>query len=257
MFQPSDKSGKKTSVGLIQQIADSVRDQIIYGQLEVGQRLPAERELARRFNASEPTVREAMKLLAAQHLIYSKRGPKGGIFVNRPTIEQGNNLLTSVTIWLVTLGVFSLEDIIEARRYLGQACVQLAAQRRSDKDVEILERELRRMSDSSLSNEEFFAADAQFHRAIVNAAGNKVLQMVMLIISDSLKPATNMMVFRFRERETMVEFNSRILAAIRSRRVGPCEETFRELIDYLIERYANADQEAGIRNRVRHLRAVK
>lgn len=231
--------------GITRQIADAMRDEIIYGQLDVGQRLPSEGELATRFGASQPTVREAMKLLSAQHLVQSKRGPKGGVFVNRPTLEQANRLLTSVTTWLVTLGVFSLEDIAEARRSLEYTCVRLGAQRRSDKDIALLEREVRRMRDSSLSNQQFCAADEAFHRAIANATGNKVLQLMMLIVSDSLVHATRMIVFRFQEREAIVEYNTRILAAIRSRRSGVGEEAFGEMMDYLLDCYDFGKRDAG------------
>ena len=236
----AENSETGPGTGVTRRIADAMRDEIIYGRLEIGQRLPAEEDIARRFGASQPTVREAMKLLAAQHLIHSKRGPRGGIFVNRPTLEQANNVLTSITTWLVTQGVFSLEDITEARRCLGHSCVRLAAQRRSDKEILGLERELRRMRDSSLSNEQFCAADAHFHRTIANAAGNKVLQLMMLIINDSLKPAITMIVYRFQERETIVDFNEQILAAIRSRRSDAGESAFGDLIDYLAGRYEHA-----------------
>lgn len=241
--QPNENSSGRSGGGITRHIADALRDEIIYGRLEVGQRLPMEEDLAKRFGASQPTVREAMKLLAAQHLIQSKRGPKGGIFVNRPTLEEANNVLTSITTWLVTQGIFALEDITEARRCLGLSCVRLAAQRRSDRDILGLERELRRMSDSSLSNQQFCAADAQFHRAIAHAAGNKVLQLMMLIINDSLAPAIRLIVFRFHEREAIVDFNQSILAAIRSRRSDAGEEAFGALIDYLTDRYEHAKRD--------------
>lgn len=241
--QSKETTFGRSGGGITRQIADTLRDEIIYGRLEIGQRLPTEEDLAKRFGASQPTVREAMKLLAAQHLIQSKRGPRGGIFVNRPTLEEANTVLTSITTWLVTQGIFSLEDITEARRCLGHSCVRLAAQRRSDKDILGLERELRRMSDSSLSNQQFCTADAQFHRAIAHAAGNKVLQLMMLIINDSLTPAIRLIVFRFHERETIVDFNERILAAIRSRRSNVGEEVFGALIDYLMDRYEHAKRD--------------
>ena len=255
-YLQEEAAPEKRPIGLARQIAEAIGEEIIRGQLEVGQRLPAEEEIARRFRASLPTVREAMKLLSAQHLIRSKRGPRGGVFVNRPTLDQANRLLTSVTTWLVTLGVFSLEDITEARRHLGTACIRLAAQRRSDKDVEMLERALRRMGDAGLSNQEFCAADVQFNRAIANASGNKVLQLVMMIVHDSLEPATNMIVFKFYQRETIVELAGQMLAAVRARRAGPAEEAFTALIDYLNECYEAARLETSSRIPVNQMRVV-
>ena len=236
--------------GLTRRIATSLRDEIIHGHLQVGQRLPAEADLARRFNASKPTVREAMKMLAAQNLTQSRRGPNGGIFVSRPTLDQTNRLLTSVTTWLVTLGIFSREDIAEARRSLGQACVGLAAQRRSETDLFLLERELQRMADAGGSNEQFCNADVKFHGTIANASGNRVLQLIMLIVNDSLAAATRMMVFRYHQRETIVSFNTRLLSAIRSRRGDSGSVVYAEMIDYLAECYEQADLSAKPRRSV-------
>ena len=56
------------------QIARAIREAIISGELDVDQRLPSESELADHFNVSRPTVREALKRLAAQTLIRTQRG---------------------------------------------------------------------------------------------------------------------------------------------------------------------------------------
>ncbi len=54
----------------------------------VDQRLPSEAELAEQFDVSRPTVREALKRLAAQSLIRTQRGATGGAFVNRISFED-------------------------------------------------------------------------------------------------------------------------------------------------------------------------
>ena len=63
--------------GLARQIAEKLREAILEGRLHVNERLPTEYELAARFNVSRPTIREALKRLAAQNLIRSRRGPAG------------------------------------------------------------------------------------------------------------------------------------------------------------------------------------
>lgn len=59
------------------QIATAIRNAIIGGHLIVDQRLPSEAELAEQFEVSRPTVREALKRLAAQSLIRTQRGATG------------------------------------------------------------------------------------------------------------------------------------------------------------------------------------
>jgi DNA-binding GntR family transcriptional regulator len=70
--------------GLARQISEKIRDAILEGRIQVHERLPTEEELAAKFNVSRPTIREALKRLAAQNLIRSRRGPTGGTFVNQP-----------------------------------------------------------------------------------------------------------------------------------------------------------------------------
>ena len=60
------------------QIATAIRDAIVAGELIVDQRLPSEAELADQFEVSRPTVREALKRLAAHSLIRTQRGATGG-----------------------------------------------------------------------------------------------------------------------------------------------------------------------------------
>ena len=69
-------------------IAQAIRDAIVEGRLIVDQRLPSEQELAEQFGVSRPTVREALKRLAAQSLIRTQRGATGGAFVNRLSFEE-------------------------------------------------------------------------------------------------------------------------------------------------------------------------
>ena len=56
------------------QISQAIRDAIVSGDLIVDERLPSEAELADQFQVSRPTVREALKRLAAQSLIRTQRG---------------------------------------------------------------------------------------------------------------------------------------------------------------------------------------
>ena len=52
--------------GLAKQISEKIREAILQGRVHVHERLPTEEELAVKFNVSRPTIREALKRLAAQ-----------------------------------------------------------------------------------------------------------------------------------------------------------------------------------------------
>ncbi|MEV0062010.1 GntR family transcriptional regulator [Nocardia sp. NPDC050718] len=56
------------------QIAGALRDEIVRGDLRPGDKLPSERELARRWGVSRPTASSAVAVLRAQGLVESRVG---------------------------------------------------------------------------------------------------------------------------------------------------------------------------------------
>src|ERR1700704_443749 len=116
--------------GLARQISEKVRDAILEGRIQAHERLPTEEELAAKFNVSRPTIREALKRLAAQNLIRSHRGPSGGNFVNGPTLADAKDNLAAVATMLVSVGDISIEAIAEARMELESMCARIAAVQR-------------------------------------------------------------------------------------------------------------------------------
>ena len=222
------------------QIADAIREAIIEGRLKVDDRLPTEQELADRFNVSRPTVREALKRLAAHNLIRSRRGPTGGTFVSRPSEEQGRIELATTAALMVSLDVFSLPEVAEARWRLEQACIPLAVANRQPAELDAMIAEVRRQEDPALSDEEFCASDVRFHRAPVDATHNPVLRFTMATVIEGLQPAANMVVYRFRERVPLVDQHRRLYEAVRNRDVSAAIGALSEQMTYLRASYEKA-----------------
>ncbi len=225
---------------LAKQIAENIREAIVQGRLKVDERLPTEEELAERFSVSRPTIREALKRLAAQNLIRSQRGPTGGNFIKRPSQEEVRSALTSATTLLVTLGEFDLDAITEARRELELLCCALAVERRGEEHLASMARELEEQRRPELSDVAFCASDVRFHRALVDATGNPVLQFVMFAVIEALQPVANMIVFRLRQRERIVTQHQRLYEALRDRDPVAARTALEEQMGYLREQYAKA-----------------
>lgn len=227
---------------LAKQISEKIRLAILDGRLEVNERLPNEQELARRFKVSRPTIREALKRLAAHNLIRSRRGPTGGTFVNRPSQEELQTTLMAATTLLVTLGEFSLSEVGEARLELERICCRLAPLRRQDEHLKTMAEEIRRQKSGGLTDEEFCASDVRFHRTLVEATGNSILQFVMFTVIEALQPISNMVVFRFRDRKKIVAQHEKIYKAIRLRDPDLAEKAIQEQMDYLHAKYMEAQE---------------
>ncbi len=196
------------------QIAEAIRSRILAGELTLDQRLPTESELAESFGVSRPTIREALKRLAAKNLIRSKRGVSGGNFVSVPTDDQVRSDLRTTATLLVSHQIFTLADVAESRRLLESDCARLAAHRRNNSDLLALHDVLRRQERPDLSDEAFCEADVTFHRLVVQAAHNTVLDYVMVFALEALHPSTNLIINRFRRRSDVIALQRHLLEAI-------------------------------------------
>ncbi len=225
---------------LAKQIAETIRQAIVCGDLKVDERLPTEPELADRFGVSRPTIREALKRLAAQNLIRSRRGPAGGTFVNRPDSLEAKDSLVNMTSLLTSMGEFNLSDVAEARRELELVCVRLAATRREQSHLNAMLFEVSMQKTVGLSDQDFCASDVRFHRAIVDATGNSMLQFSMATVIEAMQPIVNLIVSRFWDKEKTVHQHERILAAIEAGDAEAAATAISEQMDDLQERYAKA-----------------
>src|SRR5680860_1888349 len=162
-------------------VAERVRAQMASGVLSPGDRLPGNRELAVMYGVSMGSIREAISKLSAEGLIETRAGrgtyvATGGGSAGGP-VERGCDLYERKYV----------EELIEAREILEMQLVVLAAQRASDQQIASLEAILDGM-DLAISNPARYSdADVQFHLAMADASGNRVLSQAMANIRASLK----------------------------------------------------------------------
>jgi DNA-binding FadR family transcriptional regulator len=200
--------------GLPAQIADAIRDAIVEGRLIVDERLPSEAELAEQFDVSRPTVREALKRLAAQSLIRTERGAFGGAFVNHLRFEDAYQQQITTATLLLSMNDVAFGTACEARFALERACAPLAAQRRTPDHLASMRAEIHRQTQPGLSDEAFCASDVAFHRALVDAAGNPVLSYQLAGAVEAMQPLMNMITFTARSRERIAALHIALADAI-------------------------------------------
>ncbi|WP_415403009.1 FadR/GntR family transcriptional regulator [Tateyamaria sp. SN3-11] len=217
------------------QIAKAIRDAIIAGDLIVDQRLPSEAELAEQFDVSRPTVREALKRLAAQSLIRTQRGATGGAFVNRLKFEDAYAQQVTTSTLLLSMNAVSFDVACEARYALERACAPLSAQRRTPDQLATMRAEIHRQSQPGLTDEAFCASDVTFHRALVDGAGNKVLSYQLASAVEAMQPLMNMITFTARSREAIVALHTDIADAVEAQDAVTADATLIKLEAYTRE----------------------
>ncbi|WP_227286564.1 GntR family transcriptional regulator [Boseongicola sp. H5] len=208
------KIDPNSTADLSAQIAKAIRDAIVSGALIVDARLPSEAELAEQFEVSRPTVREALKRLAAQSLIRTQRGAFGGAFVNRLSYEEAYGQQITTSTLLLSMNSVGFETACEARFALERACAPLSAERRSADHLATMRAEIHRQSQPGLTDEAFCASDVAFHRALVDGACNPVLSYQLAGAVEAMQPLMNMITFTARSRGAIVELHTGIADAV-------------------------------------------
>ena len=159
-----------------QLLADELRADITSGRLRPGERLPPEPELCVRTGVSRSTVREALRLLASQHLIVTTRGVTGGSFVSHPDAQQLSEALRTGISLLTNTPEVGFADLLELRRALEVPAAALAAPRRTDEHLLALSGAL---FDPDLDDAETMVrAHADFHSAVAAATRNPLFELV-------------------------------------------------------------------------------
>ncbi|WP_347310140.1 FadR/GntR family transcriptional regulator [Defluviimonas sp. SAOS-178_SWC] len=215
-------------------IAEGIREAIVEGRLIVDERLPSEQELAETFGVSRPTVREALKRLAAQSLIRTQRGATGGAFVNRLSYDEAREQQVTTSTLLLSMNAVDFETACEARYALERACVPFAADRRGPDHLAAMRAEIFRQGQPGLSDEGFCASDVAFHRALVDAAGNPVLSYQLAGAVEAMQPLMNMITFSARSREWIVALHTAIADAVEVSDAPRAEAALAELSVYTV-----------------------
>lgn len=227
---------------LARQIADSLQSAIFSGDVKADDRLPSEHELAKKFDVSRPTIREALKILAARNLTRSQRGPTGGTFVKKPTQDEIREIITNTTTMLINSGELDFKYFHESRYEFETFCCRLAANRRKPEHLEKMKTECEIQKDPTTNHVEFCHSDVRFHRNIVDATGNPILRLIIDPVFDALQPIFNMAIYRFRDRDRIVSQHEQIKAAIENHDADKAVKVMVEQLDDLHEQMHKAHE---------------
>ena len=193
------------------QVVDHVRELIASGELKPGDRLPPERELARKLKISRSSLRAGIGFLAAMGVLKSRHG--AGTFVSSgpPALDS-----SSLSV-LGALHNFLPWQMFEARLVLESNICCLAAERATGEHLAELAEEVAEMYAAMDDPQEYLIHDIRFHRTISRAAGNPILGALMETISASLYDARRLTVDNSVDLKESAEMHREIYRAIRAR----------------------------------------
>src|SRR5215210_512851 len=196
-----------------QEVVLQLRDMIHRGELRHGDRLPPERDLAKKLGVSRPTLRAGIRSLAAVGVLQSRQG--AGTFVVK---SEGTPSLDSSPLRLMaSLHGFTPGEMFEARQSLEMAVAGLAAERATGDQMASMSEEIAGMYASLDDPEQFLVHDMRFHQTVAAASGNRILTSLMNMVATILFDVRRKTVKRATDLKESAEMHRNIYRAIRER----------------------------------------
>lgn len=217
-------------------ILEWLEKQFRNGDIAVGDKLPAERQLAEDFGISRASVREAIRVLDAMGLVRSGTGSgpnAGAVIVSEPS---------AALAWALRMHVATkalpVHDLVSTRVLLEtQSARETASGAESSERDHVLaqaEELLDVMDDEGLPALEFYQYDVQFHFLLASLAGNVVVETIMASLRQATLGYVGEAVMALENwseiRVKLQQQHREILQAVKERRGEDAAEALREHI---------------------------
>ena len=216
---------------IVRQLVGLVRS----GQLNPGDRLPAERTLAEEFGVGRPTLREALRALQLLGILDIRHG--GGVFVAE---LEPDTLLGPLHLFL-SLDRHNLGTILQARKVIEGALLAFVAKTIDDSVIQKLEANLARLRrvvdesrQGSIDAAHFNKLAQEFRATLEEAVGNPILIRAAKSL-DLLSEATRDRLAQAGSLDRLLENHRRLLEALISHDPSAAQNALEAHIDYLAE----------------------
>lgn len=181
LWDKGDHPVTRTGKSLSENVADDILAMItIDKKFTAGDKLPNENELAAELQVSRTTLREAIRILAAHHVLEIRRGIGTFVKENNQGPDGGLGLQELSTI---RLGV---KDLYEMRLIFEPQCAYYAAKRATDKELERILHFGRLEEELILQKQDRTEADQAFHKSIAKATHNEFMNRLMPILYQAI-----------------------------------------------------------------------
>ncbi|NLE39032.1 MAG: FadR family transcriptional regulator [Pirellulaceae bacterium] len=209
-------------VGLVREVVDRLREQILAGEYPSGGTLPPEGKLGEDLGVSRTVVREAMRILGAQGLVEVSQGKRPRV---RPADPQ--TVVETFGTYLQR-GDHTLLDLIEVRLPLEAEMVSLAADRATDAQLLEMEKSIDDMA-AAKNLKSRVEADARFHDLLAESTGNPLFSLLLTTVSGAMRRSRKETISRTGA-DRALRGHRAILAALRAK---DAEAARRAMVEHL------------------------
>jgi len=227
------------------EITMRIEELILDGSLKVKEKIPSERQLCARLNASRTSIREAMKELRGRGVIKTIHGK--GSFV---TDVLGQQEEQSSLYKLYNSHPRTLYDLLEVRENLEGQAARLAAERASEKDLYNITKAFNAMNNAFNDKTDVLEAatlDHNFHRSIYEASQNPILihtlHGLIKLMHNSVVVTISNLYHNDRSKHQIEAYHRLIYNAIMDRKPAKAERAAKEHIKDVRDRIREIEKQ--------------
>ncbi|MCX6551147.1 MAG: FadR/GntR family transcriptional regulator [Acidobacteria bacterium] len=217
-----------------QLVVSHVRGMLDRGELRPGDRLPAERELARQLGVSRPSLRAGLRSLSVMGVVQIR--PGAGSFIAGGPPAFGTDALR----FQAALHGFTRDQMFQARLVLEVAVAGMAAGHATSDDLIAVSDEATGMFASMTDPQMFLRHDIEFHRAIAAACGNPILSALVNMVAEQFREQRQRTIDRASDLKEAADEHRAIYLALRAH---DAERARRAMRDHLERAYRDQQRE--------------
>ncbi len=212
---------------LVDRVAHQIESLIVSGKLPPGQPIPPEARLARLLGVSRTVIREALSRLQARHLLAPG---EGGLLASAPTAESvGRSMALMLRLRQEQP---DHAHVLEVRRMLEGEIAELAAARRTEADLQLLDDILTASAFAHGEPERFAALDVEFHRSLALATRNELFVLLLDALVDTLMTFRRIALRDEGATERALRYHRAVYAQVRA---GDASGARAAMLDHMLE----------------------
>lgn len=194
-----------------QLVALGIERRIMEGVYKVGQQLPSELDLAKQLGVNRSTVREAIRVLEQNGLVFRKSARR--LVISVPREED----LASRVSQAMILHEITFLELWETMLPLEVRAAELAAGRATDEEIGRMAENLRQTAECLEHERKLVALDIEFHLLVAKASRNRALLLAREPIGLLFYPAFYQVMSRLNAKDRLLSAHQEVFNGIRNR----------------------------------------
>jgi len=222
---------------LSDEVVDRLEGLIHSGEFELGEKLPSERDLMKRFGVGRPSVREALFSLQKMGLVAITSGERAR--VTKPTPKTVLNSLSGTVRHLLS-DAPGVRQLQEARLFFEVGLARDAASNAGEEDIARLEEALAENHRAIGDAQAFERTDVNFHYVLAEISKNPVFVAIHEAVVGWLTEQRNIGLKNKATEPRAYAWHAKIFSAIADHDVDGAEHAMREHLGDVSQLYWRA-----------------